>query len=77
MPKSRQTLSTQRRISWYAASAAWSLFLLWFVSQEGLFRDPNTAYFEFIVFMIVWATVVVLMRVMFRDMKDASNPADS
>jgi hypothetical protein len=76
MPKLKPTLSKHRRMSWYASSITWSAFLIWFVADKNLLTEPDTARFELTVFMLVWATVVVLMRIMFRDMKDSSEPTD-
>jgi hypothetical protein len=66
------SLSKTRRISWYASSATFTLFLVWFISEKGLLNDPDTAKFEVGVFILVWALVIGLLRLVCRDMKDPS-----
>jgi hypothetical protein len=66
------SLSKTRRISWYASSATFTLFLVWFISEKGLLKDPDTAKFEVGVFILVWALVIGLLRLVCRDMKDPS-----
>jgi hypothetical protein len=68
MPRPR--LSKTRLISWYVASATFSLFLVWFISEKGLLKDAETAKFELGVFILVWAIVIGLLRLVCRDMKD-------
>lgn len=72
MPEPKRALSKERQVAWYAASGSWSLFLIWFVSERGLLRNPDTVKFELMVVVIVWIAVVASMRLVFRDMKDPS-----
>ncbi len=65
-------LSKTRRNSWYAGSATFGLFLVWFISEKGLLRNPETAKFELGVFILVWVAVVGLLRLVCRDMNDPS-----
>ncbi len=74
--KTKPTLSKQRRISWYAASITFGLFLIWFVSEKELLTDPDTAYFELAVIVLCWVAVVVLLRRFVRDIKYPSDHGD-
>lgn len=62
-------LSKSRRISWYAGSATFGAFMIWFVLDKGLLEDPETAPFELVVVLLSWGVVVALLRLVCRDMK--------